>query len=404
MRDVGRELVSAQTCLVVALRDDLDLTLVDVAYSDRSSECYQVVVRWDSGPVDESASAGLIGSIDGRNAYDAIADAASSQYLLELLARSATVGPVVFEKEPDASIRWESTPRVVEGEQTNTSLVFDPDVILKLFRRTSAGVNPDIELNRLLARAGDPHVPRLLGSFGTTLAGSHCALGVVTGFEANSANGWAMAKASTRDLFAAENRRADEVGGDFGGESFRLGQAVASVHRTLANELGMSTQHFPAKTFVNRLLSVVAIYPPLEEYARAIEDQYRALDGVEMPCQRVHGDLHLGQVLRVPKRWLVIDFEGEPGQSLEERRRPDSPLRDIAGMLRSFDYAGQHHLMPAVASLARNWVERNSTAFCDGYATSRVRTRGSPAVCWRRTNSTRRSTRSAMKSVIGPRG
>ena len=274
----GRELVSAEAGLVVSLRDGLDLALVDVRYEDGSSECYQVLMRWETAPDDKDPSTGYIGSAGGGHAFDAAFDPASARYLLDLLERSATLGPVIFEKEAGASIRSQATPRVVEGEQTNTSVVFDGEVILKLFRRTWAGVvNPDIELSRLLARAGDPHVPRILGSFSVDVDGARCALGVLTEFAENSVNGWAMAKASTRDLFAVEDLRADEVGGDFAGESFRLGQAVASVHRTLADVLGVSTDRFPGETFVKRLLAVVTAHPQLEPYARSIEDRFRAL-------------------------------------------------------------------------------------------------------------------------------
>ncbi len=156
--------------------------------------------------------------------------------------------------------------------------------------------------------------------------------------------------------------------------------ATAQVHADLAEAFGTSELEPEAirelaEQMFRRLDMAIAAVPELARYADMIGDAFSNLAKLTepVPAQRVHGDYHLGQVMRTQTGWVVLDFEGEPASPLAQRRARSSPLRDVAGMLRSFDYAARHQLLthPDRASLtpvASDWVRRNGEAFCAGYA------------------------------------
>jgi maltokinase len=385
-----RDLVAAQPVAVTPLHEHLDHVLLEASYADGSVERYQLFVGWDSEPVEEFTGVAMIGTDPdtGRTGYDALFHEPAAQQLLALIDTGARRGDLRFSPEPGAELPTDAAAWVVEAEQSNTSVVFDRAAILKVFRRIVPGVNPDLELGRVLARAGCPHVAALRGAIdGTDERGRPLSLAMVSAYAENAADGWSMATASARDLFAEVDLRADEVGGDFAAESHRLGEAVAVVHQVLAEHLGTSLAPPPVDMMSERLSEVVHAVPDLADQVPAARETFaRVADEPPAETQRIHGDLHLGQVLRTPEGWLLIDFEGEPGAPLAERRRPDSVLRDVAGMLRSYEYAAYHLLVgeqedEQLAYRAREWIDHNVAAFCDGYtAAAGFDPRGRPAL------------------------
>jgi maltokinase len=368
-----RVLVEAGPAAVTRLADDLDLMFVRAHYEDGGSELYQVAVGWDAPPEPEYHAVATIGESHGRIGYDALYSETTSRQLLALLQAGKAVGEVSFHPGKGVQLPLDTPARVAEGEQSNTSVIFDSSAVLKLFRRLVPGINPEAELGWVLSDAGSPYVPRLLGTIeGVDVSGEPLVLAMVTEFAANSAVGWSMALASVRDLFAEADLYPDEVGGDFASESFRIGETVAAVHATLATELGSRPGPAPVSEMLDRLDEASDVVPEVAALASDLHEILTAAQG-ELTLQRIHGDLHLGQMLRTPYQWLLIDFEGEPGQTSAQRRRADSPMRDIAGVLRSFDYAGHQLLVdePTDSQLfyrAAEWAQRNRDSFCEGYA------------------------------------
>jgi maltokinase len=336
---------------------------------------------------------------DGRQAYDALHDADLTKPLLAGIAAGSEIGSLRMRAISGARFDAGRDSLVLGSEQSNTSLVYGEESILKVFRRLSPGPNPDLEVTMALARLGSPQVAEPLGWIETRLEGVPTSLAILSRYLRLATDGWTLAATSVRDLYAAvgdasdrdqNDRSADgspattvraaDAGGDFAGEARRLGIATAQVHADLAaafgtDELGTDAVGELTERMYRKLDLAVAAVPELAKHVDMISDAFSELAKLSgpFPVQRVHGDYHLGQVLRTETGWVVLDFEGEPATPLAQRRARSSPLRDVAGMLRSFDYAARHQLIAhpgqaALSDVARDWVRRNASAFCVGYA------------------------------------
>ncbi|NEA28989.1 maltokinase N-terminal cap-like domain-containing protein, partial [Actinomadura bangladeshensis] len=292
--------------------------------------------------------------------YDAVHDPDLTAVLLDFMADETAVGPLQFRRAPGTGIRTGLEGLPTSAEQSNTSLIFDDAYICKLFRRLSPGVNPDLEVNLALSRQGCEHIPAVHGWIelvpGTGDSGEPVTLAMLSEFLRTGTDGWQLALTSVRDWFAqpsppgpaAEFTTGDagDAGGDFAAEAERLGAATAQVHRALADAFGVTVLpadevRAMAARMNTELTATCQAVPGLAPHAKALTGAFLdlAARAAPLPVQRVHGDYHLGQVLRTESGWALLDFEGEPARAESERRALAHPLRDVAGMLRSFEYA-----------------------------------------------------------------
>jgi maltokinase len=388
----GRGISRVELVRMVNLLDRLDddgplglLAIVEVRFADGvdradSVQLYQVPLGVRRVLPAELEPA-LIARLGGFFVYDAMADREITWELLRLIAKDHRIDNVHFGLEAHGghafAIRRGLSVRLLGVEQSNTSVVYGDRFVLKLFRRLAVGTNPDLELHRALNRANSTHIAPLLGAIETVHDATPVTLAMLHAFAADSVEGWALTTAHLRDLL-----RGNETSRDLGTETEALGRAVAAVHADLAGVLGtrrMSGEDVAELRggMLSRFDATLRDVPALRPYADGVRRVFSGVgadaDGVLV--HRIHGDLHLGQVLRTPNRWLLIDFEGEPAAPLVERLVAQSPVRDVAGMLRSFDYAAQlelrgcRHPDPAGSrTIAERWVKRARDSFLRGYA------------------------------------
>jgi maltokinase len=261
-------------------------------------------------------------------------------------------------------------------EHSNSSVVFDEAIILKLFRKVEPGPNPDVEITRVLAAAGVPHVLAPLAD----LRRDDTDLAVLREFLVGATEGWQLARTSMRDLLASR-LPPEECGGDLAPDMERLGVALGELHAAMAAAFGTEPGDVAAWAgdmaeqldLVERSAKArdLLVEVDLDRVRRAYDDLVRLEDVGRQ--HRIHGDLHLAQVIRADASWRILDFEGEPARRRGDRFTVSSPLRDVAGLLRSLHYAAASGLIDwgdaddELVELADAWESRNRDALLDGY-------------------------------------
>jgi trehalose synthase-fused probable maltokinase len=266
------------------------------------------------------------------------------------------------------------TARPIGAEQSNSSVVFDEELILKVFRRLEPGINPELETLRFLTEHGFANIAPLGGWYAYSGGPLGATLGILQQFVCDAVDGWELA---LDELVA----RPDE----FLLRLQRLGEVTGEMHTVLASDandpafspetpsveaLGLLTA-----TIDEEIERVFVMLPdderlePILGRGEEVREQLRMLahSGATGKAIRTHDDYHLGQTLWAEQDWVVLDFEGEPARSLTERRRKRSPLRDVAGMLRSFAYAATAVQLLRGAPAPEGWEEQARARFLEGY-------------------------------------
>jgi maltokinase len=362
--------------------DDADpalvLALVEARFPTGTHHVYQLLLG--VRPEDEGWTEGRVEDVGGATVYDAFADPEAYRRLGRMLAEQATVqgetAAVNFywlegvePPGPDAQVR------AMGAEQSNSSVVFDETYVLKAFRRLEAGDNPELEMLRFLTEREFPNIAELVGWIDYAGELMDATLGVAQRFVSGGRDGWELAL--------------EELGSDpqaFVGRMQDLGAVIGRMHTTLASdpadpafapeEPSMESTSLITATIDEQIERLFVDLPsdnpdlePIAHRGEEVRDRLSLLSHIGSGGKliRHHGDLHLGQTLLAPDRWIVLDFEGEPARPLLERRRKRSPLRDVAGMLRSFAYAASAAEIQRGTQAPEGWEDRTREAFLTGY-------------------------------------
>jgi maltokinase len=383
----ARDVASIHVLDVVAVHDGppaLSSALVEARYPGGTHDVYQLLLGVGEAGFEDA----VIDDVRGVTVYDAFADPRACERLGGLLREGAELhgehARVEFHwLEGVEPPRPGAEVRPMGAEQSNTSIVFDDKLVLKAFRRVEAGDNPELEMLRFLSERGFPNIAELGGWYQYEGELMDATFGVVQRFVPDARDGWELALDELRDdpeRFVARLRD--------------LGAVIGRMHTVLASDptdpafapeepsdesLALLTATIDEE--IERLfleLPEIEAVTPIAGHAAEVRDRLQLLShlGARGKLIRTHGDLHLGQTMLGESsppthpqtaRWIVLDFEGEPARPLLERRRKRSPLRDVAGMLRSFAYAASASELQRDRPAPEGWEERARESFLAGY-------------------------------------
>ncbi len=357
----------------------LVLALMEAVFPAGTHETYQVPLGLR--PEQEAWNERVICTAGGWTVYDGLADPAFGRELLHRMRQDSDVtvedGVLGFHWAESASSSLGGTVdvRPVGVEQSNSSIVFSDSLILKAFRRVEPGENPELELLRFLSARGFPNIAPLAGWYDFEGRLVDATLGILQEYLAGARDGWELVL--------------EELGRDPDGLLGRiraLGEVTGELHTVLGSEasdpafspdepsmeslsiLTANVDEQIERVFVD--LPETPATEPVLGRGQDVRERLQLLShiGAGGKVIRTHGDLHLGQTMLTPDRgWAILDFEGEPARSLPERRLKRSPLRDVAGMLRSFSYAAAGSSILNGVEAPEDWEPRAREAFLEGY-------------------------------------
>jgi maltokinase len=360
----SRSVAHSQVLDAVELRTTeprFTLELVEMRYETGAHDIYQLV--------------------HGESGIDGLDDPVAARELVHAMRSGLTLqgtnGTVEFRPvDGFAGLGGElQEARPVGGEQSNTSLVFDDELVLKVFRRLEPGINPELETLRFLTVHGFANIAALGGWYAYSGGPLNATLGILQEFVRDGQDGWELALAEIGSAPAQFLTRLR-----------RLGEVTGEMHTALASDASDSAfcAETPSVESLGLLTATVdeeiervflslpeddELLEPIMGRGEEVREQLRMLThaGATGMIIRTHGDYHLGQTLWSEDDWVILDFEGEPARPVIERRRKRSPLRDVAGMLRSFAYAASAAELLHDTPAPDGWEEQARAQFLEGY-------------------------------------